>query len=164
MAKRNADVVAVLEEIADLMDIKGENRFRVKAYRNAALTLGALGTPVADLLRQGADLDALPGIGPDLAGKIAEIVHTGSCTLLERLHKELPATLRQLLQLPGVGPKRVALLYKHLGVKSVEELHRAAQDRRVRDVPGLGADIERRILQSTTAHLERSPGSRRTDT
>jgi DNA polymerase (family 10) len=92
----NADIAAVFGEIADLLELQGANPFRIRAYRNAARTLGELGRSVRTMLERGEDLDALPGIGPDLAGKIAEVVNTGSCAQLERLRRELPPGITAL--------------------------------------------------------------------
>ena len=98
MQIHNADISAVFTEIADLLDIQGENPFRIRAYRNAARELEMLGVPAAGMLARGEDLRELPGIGDDLAAKIAEIVATGSCKALEKLRQELPPTITQLLE------------------------------------------------------------------
>lgn len=152
MPVRNAEVAAVFDEIADLLEIEDENPFRVRAYRNAARMLGELGRNLDGM--QGSELDALPGIGPDLAGKIAEVVQTGTCPLLERLRKLLPPAISELSRVPGMGPKRVKRLHERLGVRTVEELHRAAQEGRVREVRGFGPLIEQRILAATSARLQ----------
>src|SRR6476660_7594215 len=94
----NAAIAAILDEIADLLDIQAANPFRVRAYRNAARTIGELGTDVKTLRKQGLPLTDIPGIGADLAGKIDEIVDTGRCSFLERLHKEMPAAVTELLR------------------------------------------------------------------
>src|SRR3990167_64516 len=107
----NADVAAVFDEIADLLEVQGANAFRVRAYRNAARLLSELGRSVKTMLEQGEDIDALPGIGPDLAGKIAEVVATGTCAQLESLRKELPPAVTELLKIQGLGPKRVRALH-----------------------------------------------------
>ncbi|HEX5687387.1 MAG TPA: DNA polymerase/3'-5' exonuclease PolX [Ideonella sp.] len=153
MTMRNAEVAAVFDQIADLLEIGDENPFRVRAYRNAARMLGQLRRSVEAMVQAGEDLDELPGIGPDLAGKIAEIVHTGRCALLDQLHRKTPPAVCELLQLPGLGPKRVRLLHDDLGVDSVADLHRAAQDGRICDVPGFGEKTQARILEATARHL-----------
>ncbi|HJV59761.1 MAG TPA: DNA polymerase/3'-5' exonuclease PolX [Albitalea sp.] len=153
MPVRNAEVAAVFGEIADLLEIEGQNTFRVRAYRNAARMLGELGSSVEAMVQEGADLDALPGIGPDLAGKIAEVVRTGTCPLLQKLRKELPPAVTQLLKLPGVGPKRVKRLVDGLGIRTVDELHHAAEQGRVRELPGFGPRSEQHILDATAAQL-----------
>jgi DNA polymerase (family 10) len=107
MPSHNADIAAVFEEIANLLEIEGANPFRIRAYRNAAQAIGALSTEAYVLLENKEDLTELPGIGRDLAGKIEEIVATGHCTLLDRLQTELPPAVTKLLKVPGLGPKRV---------------------------------------------------------
>ncbi len=153
MPVHNADIAAVFGEIADRLEVEDANPFRVRAYRNAARMVGELGRSVRTMIEQGADLDALPGIGPDLAGKMREIVATGSCALLARLRKELPPTITELLALPGIGPKRVRALHHELDVQTVAQLHQAAQQGRIRTVPGFGPKTEEQILRATAAHL-----------
>lgn len=150
---RNAEVAALFDEIADLLEIEGGNPFRVRAYRNAARTLSGLGRNVSDMVEQGADLDALPGIGPDLAAKITALVKSGSHPLLDQLRKKVPPGLAALLRLPGLGPKRVRQLHERLGVASVEDLHRAAQQGRISQVPGFGKLSEQHLLEATASHL-----------
>lgn len=155
MPARNAEVATVLAEIADLLEIEGDNLYRVRAYRNAARSVAILGPSIHGLVAEGAPLHDLPEIDPELAMRITEIVRTGSCPLLERLHRELPEAVTELLKVPGIGPKRVHQLYRQLGIRSLEDLHRAAAQGRVRSVPGFGALIERRVLEATSAHRAR---------
>jgi DNA polymerase (family 10) len=150
----NVEVAAVFDEIADLLELQNANVFRIRAYRRAARQIEGLGRSVNAMVEQGADLDALPGIGRDLAGKIIEIVATGSCALLERLRKELPAGLTELLKLPGVGARRVRVLHDELGITSLEQLHRAARQGLVRTVHGFGARTEQNLLAAAAAHLQ----------
>ncbi|HET7831515.1 MAG TPA: DNA polymerase/3'-5' exonuclease PolX [Gallionella sp.] len=152
MPVHNADIAAIFEEIADLLEIQGANPFRIRAYRNAARTVGDLPQEARALAAQGEDLTRLPGIGADLAAKIGEIVSTGHCGLLDRLRKELPPAITELLKIPGLGPKRVKALYHDLDVQTLEQLHRAAQDGRIRALHGFGAKTEENILQSLAAH------------
>jgi DNA polymerase (family 10) len=156
MPVHNADIAAVFEEIAGRLEIQGANPFRIRAYRNAARTLGELPQEARALLEKGEDLTRLPGIGDDLAAKIGEIVSTGRCSLLERLRRELPPAVTELLQIPGLGPKRVKALYHGLEVQTVEQLHRAARDGRIRGLPGFGEKTERNILQAVEAHASQS--------
>ena len=156
MPVHNADITAIFTEIADLLEIQGANPFRVRAYRNAARILGDLPQEARLLVDRGDDLTRLPGIGADLAGKINEIITTGRCGLLERLHRELPPAITELLKIPGLGPKRVKVLYHDLDVQTVEQLHRAAQDGRIRALPGFGEKIEQNILQAVEAHADQS--------
>ncbi len=156
MPVHNADITAIFTEIADLLEIQGANPFRIRAYRNAARILGDLPQEARLLVESGDDLTRLPGIGADLANKINEIVSTGRCSLLERLHRELPPAITELMKIPGLGPKRVKALYHDLDVQTVEQLHRAAQDGRIRALPGFGEKTEQNILQAVEAHASQS--------
>ncbi|HSN32419.1 MAG TPA: DNA polymerase/3'-5' exonuclease PolX, partial [Ideonella sp.] len=150
----NADVAAAFDEIADLLEVQGGNPFRVRAYRNAARTVGDLGRSLKTMVERGEDLDALPGIGPDLAGKIAEIVAGGTCAQLEQLRRELPPAITALLRIPGLGPKRVQALRAALGIETLAQLREAAQQGRLRGVHGFGAKTEQRILEAVEARLQ----------
>jgi DNA polymerase (family 10) len=149
----NADVAAVFREIADLLEVQGANAFRVRAYRNAARTLEELGRSVKAMVERGEDLDALPGFGRDLAGKVAEVVATGSCEQLRQLRNELPPTITELLALPGVGPRRVRVLYDALGVQTMQQLLEAGRQGRIRSLRGFGPKTEALILQSVSERL-----------
>jgi DNA polymerase (family 10) len=149
----NATIAATFDEIADLLDIQGANPFRIRAYRNAARTIGELGTDLKALLQRGSQLTDIPGIGEDLASKIVEILETGGCQLLERLHKEVPPAVTDLLRIPGLGPKRVKTLWHDLDIQTPEQLLRAARDGRIRGVHGFGEKTEQKILEAAQAHL-----------
>jgi DNA polymerase (family 10) len=151
MPVHNADIAAVFDEIADLLEIEGSNPFRIRAYRNAARTLRDLPRDISAMLDQGEDLTELPGIGEDLAAKIKEIVATGTAAMLEEHRKKVPATLKELLKIPGIGPKRVAALYRDLGIRTLDQLEKAAQAGRVRALPGFGEKTERHILDQLRA-------------
>ena len=138
MPVHNADIASVVDEIADLLDISGDNPFRIRAYRNASRTVLDLGRELQQMVEEGEDLTALPGIGDDLAKKIADIVRTGTTPALDKLRKEVPAGIVELLRLPGLGPKRVKMLWKALKIESVHELEAAARDGRVRQLDGFG--------------------------
>ena len=156
MPVHNADISAIFEEIADLLEIEGANPFRICAYRNAARTLGELQQELRLLLEKGEELPRLPGIGADLTVKIKEIAGSGHCSLLERMRQELPPAITELLKIPGLGPKRVKALYHDLDVQTIEQLHRAAQDGRIRALHGFGEKTEQNILQAVEAHASQS--------
>ena len=156
MPKHNADIAAIFEEIADLLEIQSANPFRIRAYRNAARIVSELPREISRMLEKGEDLTELPGIGNDLAGKIEEIVSSGHCSLLDRLHTELPPAITELLKIPGLGPKRVKALYHDLDVQTIEQLHRAARDGRIRALPGFGEKTENNILQAVEAHANQA--------
>ena len=156
MPERNASIAAVLDEIADLLDIKGANPFRVRAYRNAARSVGDLGTEVDVLMARGTALTDIPGIGEDLAQKIVDILHTGTCDFLEQLHSELPTAITQLLKIPALGPRRVKTLYQDLHIENLEQLLQAAQAGQIRALPGFGEKTEQRILEAVQGRIAMS--------
>lgn len=145
MPVQNAEISAMFEQTADLLEIKGENQFRVRAYRRAARTIEGLPQSVRGLLSAGTDLSELPGIGEDLAGKIADIVRTGHFELLDSLKKKLPGQLGDMAALPGLGPKRVKLLYDKLKLRTLDDLRRAIRTGRLRKLKGFGPTIEKKI-------------------
>jgi len=153
MPVHNADIAAIFEEIAELLEIQNENPFRIRAYRNAARQLEGMGVPVADMVAKDEDLTELPGIGDDLAAKITEIVATGQCKALEKLRKQIPPSITELLKIPGLGPKRVRALYDRLKVKSIDLLAKAAKAGKIRELQGFGAKTEQTILAALAAHV-----------
>lgn len=159
MPAGNADIAAIFEEIADVLEIEGANPYRIRAYRNAARTVAAYGTDLAALIGRGESLPKLPGIGEDLSGKIREIATTGTCSLRERLRREVPSALVDLLQVAGIGPKRVKLLYHDLGIETAEQLLDAARAGRVRKLHGFGTRTESRLIEALQARL--APDRRR---
>jgi DNA polymerase (family 10) len=150
----NAEIAGIFNQIADLLEIEGANQFRVRAYRNAARTIGGLPRSVADLIEEGQDLTELPGIGEDLAGKIEEIVETGSLAQLEEIKRRTPPELADLLKISGLGPKRVQALREELGIVSREDLEQAARQGKVQQLDGFGEKIEQGILKD----IERAKG------
>src|SRR5690606_12435920 len=107
-------------------------------YRNAARLLRDLRADVSAMLAEGKKLSDLPGIGADLAGKITEIAQRGSCALLDKLRGEVPHDLAELLTIPALGPRRVRVLNHELDIVNIDQLHRAAKDGRIRELPGFG--------------------------
>lgn len=156
MAVHNADIAAVFEEIADLLELQNANPFRVRAYRNAARVAGELRFDIAARLAEGRELPKIPGIGEDLAGKMREIAERATCALLERLRAKLPPGITELLRIPGLGPKRVQALHTELGIGTLAELQRAARDGKLRTLPGFGERTERKVLEAVSAHLSKS--------
>lgn len=142
----NIAIARVLSEIGDLLEIKNENPFKIRAYRNGADTIAHLGERVSAMTA--AERLAIPGIGKDLAGRIGELVDTGACRYHQELLQEFPPTILDLLHLQGVGPKTVALLYHQLEVRSLEDLERAGRDGRIRALKGMGARKETLILKA----------------
>lgn len=148
MPIHNADIERIFNEVADLLEIEGANPFRVRAYRNAAHAVASLSEDVADMVEAGRDLTDLPGVGKDLAGKIATIVRTGALPLLEEIAARTPKTLEELLDISNLGPKRVGILHKELGIDDVDALRGAAAAGKLRNLPGFGAKTEANILEA----------------
>ena len=157
MTVHNAEVATAFEEMADLLEIEGANPFRVRAYRFAARTLRDLPVEVGEMVAKGEDLTSLPGIGDDLAGKIKEILATGTAAAIEAQRKRVPATLTELLRIPGLGPKRVKTLAHELKIRSLSELQTAAQAGRVRTLAGFGEKTEQHILDALATRLAEAP-------
>ena len=157
MPVQNAEIAAMFDQAAELLEIEGENPFRVRAYRRAARTIDSLPQSVTSLLSAGRDLSELPGIGKDLAHKIADIAESGHFDLLDSLKKKLPGQLGEIAALPGLGPKRVKLLHDELKVRTMADLRRAIAAGRLRGIKGFGPTIEKKIL----AALERPAAEKR---
>lgn len=147
MPIHNLDISNFLRQMADLLDIKGANRFRIRAYRTAARNIETLDQNIRDLVEQEADLTKLSGIGEDIAAKIKQIVQTGRLEQLETLKQEFPAGLLDLLAIEGLGPKRVKQLYQELNITNWQELKSAAEAEQVRKLDGFGPKIEQKVLQ-----------------
>jgi DNA polymerase (family X) len=150
----NQAIARIFSEIADLLEIKSENPFKIRAYRNASETIAHATEKLAYLTDE--QLRAIPGIGKDLASKIREIVETGGTRYHQELLEHFPPTILELLHLQGVGPKTVALLYTELGIKTVEELETACGDGRVRGLKGLGPKKEQLILRACAERKQHS--------
>jgi DNA polymerase (family 10) len=153
MPIENAEVARLFREVADLLELQGANAFRVRAYQNAARTVEELPQPVEELVQgNGKRLTELPGIGEDLAGKIGEIVRTGTLGALRELQRKVPKGLADLMRIRGLGPKRARALYDALGIHTVRQLERACRAGKIRRLPRFGAKTEANILHELAAH------------
>jgi DNA polymerase (family X) len=142
----NLAIARVFAEIGDLLEIKNENPFKIRAYRNASETIAHTAERIADLPPE--ERLAIPGIGKDLNAKITELVETGGIAYHQALLQEFPPTILDLLHLQGVGPKTVALLYRELGIRTLDDLELAAREGRLRGLKGMGAKKEGFILKA----------------
>jgi DNA polymerase (family 10) len=142
----NRSIAQVFGEIADLLELKAENAFKIRAYRSAAETIAAWPDPIARM--DDRQLRDIPGIGKDLAAKIRELADSGTSQYHQELLQEFPPTILDLLRLQGVGPKTVALLYASLNVSTLDELAAAARDGRIRSLKGMGPKKEALILKA----------------
>jgi DNA polymerase (family 10) len=143
---KNKEIAGLLDEIADILELRGENVFRVNAYRRAAQNIEGLSRPIEEVARDGA-LEELPGIGKDLAGKIAEYLESGGIEYLNELRMETPRVLLDMLRIPGIGPKTAVRLQAELGVNSLDELRHAALEHRIQALPKMKAKTEENILK-----------------
>lgn len=143
---RNVEVANLFNEIADFLEVKDENPFRVRAYRRAAQALEGLSEDIAAIAERGALLE-IPGIGKDLAAKIQEHLASGKIEYLEGLRKEIPTGVIELMGIHGVGPKTAKLLYEQVGVDSVDKLEELAKAHKLAGLPGLKAKTEENILK-----------------
>jgi DNA polymerase (family 10) len=144
----NLEVAQVLEEVADLLEIRGSNPFRIRAYRNAVRTIRGLTRPLAAMLAEGEELTELPGIGKEMANHVRELVEFGELRMLEELGREVPRTLTDLIRLDGVGPKKAKKLWESLGVKGVDELEALIPTGRLEALEGFGKKSVEKIGQS----------------
>jgi len=151
----NPDIAAVFEQIADLLEFQGANPFRVRAYRNAARAIHDLTQSAAEIVGDPErDLTDVAGIGKDLAAKVATLVETGSLPMLEELLADIPESVLAILRVPGLGPKRAAVLYHELGIATLDELRLACEQQRVRGLKGFGAKTETTILEGLDVAAE----------
>lgn len=157
----NQQISAIFQEISDMLDIKGENRFRVIAYSRAAQITRNLPFDLRDVVLQDVGkLTDIPGIGQDLANKIAEMVTGGKCEFHENLVKSFPPGLLNMLRLRTVGPKKVKLFYSQLGIKNIPELKKAAEKSLLQKLPKMGVKSEAEILEAIR-EFESTPHERR---
>jgi DNA polymerase (family X) len=143
----NLSLARILHEIADVLEIKGENLFRIRSYRLAGESIQTLTRDVAEMIRRGEKLQEVPGVGGGIAARLQELVATGRCAYHDELLAEVPAGLLELLRLPGLGPKGVSLVWRKLGVTSAEDLEKAIADGRFRSLPGMKEKKEAKIRQ-----------------
>jgi DNA polymerase (family X) len=146
----NRELADTFQLIGDLMEIKGENVYKIIAYRKAGDSLLNLGRDINDVHREGS-LTAIPGIGKAIAEKIDELLTTGQLEFLEKLKSEVPAGLAEMLKVPELGPKKVAMFWKEAGIDSLTKLENAAQEGKLRTLPGMGQKSEAKILAGIKA-------------
>ena len=151
----NQQLAAIFNLIADLLEIKGEVIYVILAYRKAAESLQNLGREASEYWKEGT-LREIPGVGKAIADKIDELLSTGALRFLEDLKKEVPASLAEWKQISGLGPKKISLIWKSLGITTMEELKQAAQDGKVAGLPGMGEKSAKLILDGMESLSRRS--------
>jgi DNA polymerase (family 10) len=159
----NVDVAVVLDDIADILEIQGANRFRVRAYRTAARTVETLTQRLTDLVQAGVPLTGFPGIGKEMERHILELLETGSSSMLTELSEAVPRSVVELVKLGGLGPSRARTLWETLQIESVEMLEQAIRDGRVQRLPGFGERTAEKLLRSIEAHRKRGGRFRRVE-
>ncbi|MDH7596649.1 MAG: DNA polymerase/3'-5' exonuclease PolX [Methanothrix sp.] len=152
---RNKEIAAILYEMGELLEIRGENRFKVIAYSKAARAIESLKEDIEEVWRRG-ELDRIPGVGKAIAEKISEYLTTGHIKAYDELVSTIPQGMKELLQLQGVGPKTVALLHEKLNISTIDELEAAARQHRIRRLPGMGPTKEANILKAIERYRRRS--------
>lgn len=146
MPVQNSEIAKIFNEVADLLEIEGANQFRIRAYRNAARTIEGYPNRLYEMIESGEPLDEISGIGEDLAQKIEEIVETGNLVFLEELRSRIPPSLIKLLNISGLGPKRVQKLFHDLKITNIEELRTALESGKVSELDGFGPKTVENIL------------------
>src|SRR5208337_2007567 len=142
---KNQEIAKIFNEIADLLELKGENPFRIRAYRRAALNIEGLTKNIEELSHE--DILNIPGIGQDLASKMEEYIKTGMIQAHEKLKQEIPGGLSTLLSVPGLGPKTSKLLYDNLKITNIDELEKFAAEHKLAGLPGIKKKTEDNILK-----------------
>lgn len=163
MPVHNQEIAETFRRLADLLEIQGENPFRVRAYRGAARTVGSLPRGAKQMLDAGEDLTELPGIGDDLAGKIKEIVQTGHLQLLDDVQQDTAPQLSDMMKLPGLGAKRTRAIHDQLGIESLEQLREAASEGKIHQLEGFGDKTEQKILREIERRGSRPQRSKLAD-
>ncbi|HDQ08199.1 MAG TPA: DNA polymerase/3'-5' exonuclease PolX [Methanoculleus sp.] len=152
----NAEIAAILFEIAELLAFQGV-AFKPRAYQRAAQSIESLGEDIRDVYARG-ELEDIPGVGENIAAKIATLIEEGGLPYLNELRKELPAGMVKLLEVEGIGPKKALLLHKKLSVDDIDDLEKAAKAGKIRGLPGFGETSEKNMLAAIQVYRER--GSR----
>ncbi|GFO96642.1 phP C-terminal domain-containing protein [groundwater metagenome] len=152
---RNSEVAKLLYDISELLELSGENIFKIRAYSRAARTIEGSTEDIEKIAKE-KRLEEIPGVGEAIAGKIEEYLATGKLGFYEELKKQVPQGLHELLQIPGIGPKTVQYLHKELGIKSVEELEKAVKEHRLRRISHFGAAKEKNLIKSIERYRRRS--------
>jgi DNA polymerase (family X) len=160
MTVQNKEITDKLTQVADLLDIKGENEFRVRAYRKAVRTISGLSKSLADMVNNNEDISSLPDIGDSIAKKIEEIVETGNLKQLNKLKKEVPSSLIEIMKLEQMGPERTKTLYEKLDIDSIDDLKEAVEEGKVEELEGFGKKTAENIQREIEEYAQKG-GSKR---
>lgn len=143
----NEQIAKQLTQLADLLEFTGANPFRLRAYRNGARVISDMTDSIAKMVDEGVDLTQFDGIGKGVAQKCVELIETGNLTQLEELLEEVPKTVLDLLNIPGLGPKKAAVLFKEMNITTLDALKAACEGGELQKLPGFGAKTEKAILE-----------------
>ncbi|HEX3247405.1 MAG TPA: helix-hairpin-helix domain-containing protein, partial [Chloroflexota bacterium] len=153
--QKNRQVADLLDEIGDLLEVKGEVRFKYNAYHTAARRIESLTEPIEQIHAQ-KRLRSIPGVGEALEQKIGELLDTGSLAYIERLRAEIPPSLLALTRVPGLGPRKAFQLYQQLGISTLDELEQAVREHRLSGIAGMGGKMEEKLLRELDRLKDRS--------
>jgi DNA polymerase (family X) len=153
----NKEIANCLWETADLMEIGGEDSFRIRSYRNAATAIESFPERIEDILQAGGrSVTEVPGVGKGLAGVVADIVGRGSCERRDHLLEKFPPGALEFLKIQGLGPKGVALILEHFRIGTIDELEQLAREQKLRGLPRMGARLEEKVLRSISQYRQRT--------
>ncbi len=151
----NEEIASLLKELATYLEFEGENPFKIRAYKNAARVISGYGDSIADLVIQGKDITSIPGIGKNIEKKIKEIINTGSLQLIQRYREKYPQGIFELLNIPGIGIKKIRILYEKFNVTSPEDFLILINNGNLRDIPGFGEKSERKFKKALESYIKR---------
>ncbi|HEX8985487.1 MAG TPA: helix-hairpin-helix domain-containing protein, partial [Bryobacteraceae bacterium] len=153
----NREIARMLAETADLMEIAGEDPFRIRSYRNAASAIEGWPERIEDLLADPArKVTGIPGIGKGMQSALVEIAARGSFERRDELLTRYPPTALELLRIQGLGPKSIALLWEHYRVSTIDDLEKICQEQKLRVLPRMGAKLEEKVLRSIASYRQRA--------
>ena len=155
MPVKNIEIANVFNKLADLLELEGENPFRIRAYRNAAISVESLPQDITELVKNGEDLSELPGIGKELAIKIEDIVNNKEIKLLKELEEKIPIDYSTISRIQGLGARRIKRLYDELGITNIDELAKAAEEHKIRNLQGFNEKLEEQISDEIKKIKER---------
>ena len=160
MPVHNKDIADILFEVADFLDLKGENEFRIRSYREAARTISEGSESIIKKARNEEDISSLPGIGESMAEKIREIAKTGTLKQLEKIKQDVPSSLVDIMKLDQMGPERTRILHEKLNIETIEDLREAAEEGKIEEIKGFGKKIQKNILREVK-EFSKKGGSKR---
>ena len=160
MPVHNKEIAKILNEIADLLDIKGENEFRIRSYRTAARTISGLTENITRMADDKKEIQSIPGIGESMAEKIEEIGRTGSISQLDELREQIPASLVEIMKLEQMGPQRTKILNEELNIESIDDLKKAAEKGEIEKLEGFGKKTTENILREIEDYSEKGGSTR----